>query len=60
MESFMSQLDDIKTNAEEIHKGLKRLAPSREAALPVHTTRELLADLEERAARLVEQLDALE
>lgn len=57
----MSQLDDIKTNAEEIHRGLKKLAPdSREVALPVHTTRELLDDLEAKAATLVEQLEALE
>lgn len=56
----MSQLDDIKTNAEEIHKGLKRLAPDREVVLPVHTTRELLADLEAKAAKLVDQLEALE
>jgi len=56
----MSQLDDIKTNAEEIHRGLTRLAPDREVALPVHTTRELLAELEAKAGRLVEQLEALE
>lgn len=56
----MSQTDDIKARAEEIHKGLQRLAPTtREAALPVHTSRDLLAELEQKAARLVEQLDAL-
>ncbi len=57
----MSQVDDIRANAEEIHKGLRRLAPTtRVAALPVHTIRELLAELEEKAAALVEQLETLD
>lgn len=55
----MSQIDDIKANAEEIHKGLKRVAPSREVSLPVHTTRDLLAELEAKAAKLVEQIESL-
>jgi len=56
----MSQIDDIKKNAEEIHKGLKRVSPDRVAAMPVHVNREILAELEQKAARLVEQLEALE
>lgn len=55
----MSQIDDIKASAEEIHKGLKRLAPSREVSLPAHTTRELLAELEAKAGKLVEQIESL-
>ncbi|MFT7684912.1 MAG: hypothetical protein ACI9FB_000253 [Candidatus Azotimanducaceae bacterium] len=54
----MSQENDIKVNAEELYKGLRKLGPNRRIALSVHKTKELLAELEEKAAKLVEQLAA--
>lgn len=55
----MSQVDDIKATAEEIRNGLHRLGPNRAVALSVHKSKELIADLEEKAEKLVQQLDSL-
>ena len=55
----MSQVDEIKANAEEIAKGLKRLGPDRQMAMSVHKTKDLIVELEDRAKKLVEQLDSL-
>ncbi|MFT5211656.1 MAG: hypothetical protein ACI9CE_003397 [Flavobacterium sp.] len=54
----MSKENDMKVNAEEIYSGLKKLGANRRLALSVHKTKELLAELEEKAAKLVEQLSA--
>ena len=56
----MSQIDDAKATAAEIAYGLKRIGPNRVMALSVHVTKELVADLEEKANKLVEQLEAME
>ncbi len=56
----MSQLDDIKANAADIAAGIKKLGPNRVVALSVHVTKELAAELEQKANKLVEQLDALD
>ncbi len=56
----MSQLDDIKANAADIAAGIKKLGPNRVVALSVHVTKELAAELEKKANKLVEQLDALD
>ncbi len=56
----MSQMDDIKSNAAEIANGLRKIGPDRVVALSVHVTKELIADLEQRANQLVEQLDTLQ
>ena len=52
----MSQENDIKKNAEEIYAGLRKLGPNRRLALSVHKSKELIAELEEKAAKLLEQL----
>lgn len=55
----MSQVDDIKANAEAIRKGLKQLGPNRVVALSVHKSRELIEELEQKAEKLVQQLEGL-
>lgn len=55
----MSQMDDIKANAQEIRKGLKKLGPDRVVALSVHKSKELIDELEQRAVKLVEQLESV-
>ena len=55
----MSQKDDLLANAEEIQKGLKKLGGTRVVALSVHKSKELIAELEATAAKLVEQVSAL-
>ena len=54
----MSQTDDIKANAQHIADGLRRIGPNRHVALSVHKTKDLIADLEERANQLVQQLES--
>lgn len=56
----MSQIDDIKTGAAEIAAGLRKLGPDRVVALSVHVTKELVAELEQKAKKLVQQLEALD
>lgn len=53
----MSQ-EDAKATAMEIAQGLRRLGPNRSMALSVHKTKALIVELEEKAAKLVEQLEA--
>ena len=53
----MSQIDDIKANAREIRKGLKKLGANRVVALSVHKSKELIAELEEKTDELLKQLD---
>ena len=55
----MAQIDDIKANAEEIRKGLRKLGANRVVALSVHKSKELIAELEEKAEQLVKQLEAV-
>ena len=54
----MSQSDEIKKTAQELATGLRRLGPNRIVALSVHKSKDLIADLEEKANKLVAQLDA--
>lgn len=56
----MSQLDDIKAEAQAIQAGLKRLGANRVVALSVHVHKEVVADLEARTARLVAALDSMD
>lgn len=56
LECIMS--NDAKQTAKQLADGLKRLGPDRVVALSVHKTKELIEELEEKAKRLVEQLDA--
>lgn len=53
----MSQIDEIKANALEIRKGLKKLGANRVVALSVHKSKELIAELEDRAEELLKQLE---
>lgn len=55
----MSQVDDIRQAATDIQKGLRRLGDNRVVALSVHKSKELIAELEEKAEQLVTQLDSL-
>ena len=50
--------DDIKQTAKELADGLRRLGPNRVVALSVHKSKELIEELEEKANRLVEQLES--
>jgi len=59
MEQVMSQKDDMKANAVKLQKGLKKLGNQRVVALSVHKSKELIAELEVKVAKLVEQIDAL-
>ena len=52
----MSQ-QELRANAEEIAAGLKKLGADRVVALSVHKTKELVAELESKIAKLIEQLD---
>jgi len=54
----MSQSTEMQQTAKEIADGLKRLGPDRVVALSVHKTKELIAELEIKANKLVEQLDS--
>ena len=55
----MSQVDDIQQVATDIQKGLRKLGDNRVVALSVHKSKELIAELEEKAQQLVTQLDSL-
>ncbi|MEO2175064.1 MAG: hypothetical protein ABGY96_13305 [bacterium] len=52
----MSQ-QELKANAEEIAAGLRKLGADRVVALSVHKSKELVAELEVKIAKLIEQLD---
>ncbi len=52
----MSQ-QELKANAEEIAAGLKKMGADRVVALSVHKSKELVAELEVKIAKLIEQLD---
>ncbi len=54
----MSQLDDARATALEIQQGLMKLGENRTVALSVHKAKELVAELEEKIAKLVGQLDS--
>ena len=54
----MSQKEELKTNALEIQQGLKKLGANRVVALSVHKSKELIAELEEKAAKLVSLIEA--
>ena len=58
-EPDMSQKDDIKASAEDLQTGLKKLGGSRVVALSVHKTKELIAELEAKTAKLLQQIDGL-
>ena len=54
----MSQKEDMKANAIEIQKGLKKLGENRVVALSVHKSKELIQEFEIKIAKLVAQIDA--
>ena len=55
----MSQMDDIKSNANDIVDGLRKLGPDRVVALSVHVSKDLIVELHQKATALVEQLEAI-
>ena len=46
-------------NALAIQKGLHSIGADRSVALSVHVTKDLIADMEERIAKLIQQLENL-
>ena len=56
----MSQVSEMKDNATAIRDGLQKIGKNRTVALSVHVTKELIEELEERAEKLVEQINSLE
>jgi hypothetical protein len=58
-ETVMSQVEDIQASAQEIADGLKKIGPNRVVALSVHVTKDLIAELEAKANKLVADLDSL-
>ncbi len=55
----MSQIEDIKSLADDLASGLKKLGPNRTVALSVHVSKELIAELETKANKLVSQLEGM-
>ena len=55
----MSQIEDIKSVANDLASGLKKLGPNRTVALSVHVTKELIQELEIKANELVNQLEGM-
>ena len=53
------KVEEVKENAMAIQSGLKSIGANRTVALSVHVTKEVIADMEERIAKLLEQLDNL-
>ena len=53
------QKDDLLANVEELQDGLRKLGGNRVVALSVHKSKELIAELEEKAEKLVQQVSAL-
>jgi hypothetical protein len=53
------RLEQAKENALAIQKGLRSIGANRKVALSVHVTKATVADLEERIATLIAQLDTL-
>ncbi len=51
--------NEAKQTAQEIAEGLKLLGPNRVVALSVHKTKDLIAELEIKANKLIEQLESL-
>jgi hypothetical protein len=57
-EVLMSQSNEVKEIAKELAAGLRRLGPNRVAALSVHKSKELIEELEAKANKLVELVEA--
>ena len=53
------QIDEIRSTARAIQIGLKKMGAKRHVALSVHKTKELVAELEEKTEKLVQQLESL-
>ncbi|MFT5803064.1 MAG: hypothetical protein ACI9R8_000099 [Candidatus Paceibacteria bacterium] len=58
-EPDMSQKDEMKAITEDIQAGLKKLGGRRVVALSVHKTKELIAELETKTAKLAQHVDSL-
>ena len=54
-----NKVEEIKENALAIQKGLRSIGANRAVALSVHASKQAIAEMEERIARLIEQLDSL-
>ena len=54
----MSQLDEAKTVAKQLQNGLARLGEGRTIALSVHKSKELIAEMEDQIAKLIDQLES--
>lgn len=54
-----NKVEEVKDNAIAIQKGLKSIGANRTVALSVHVTKEVIADMEDRIAKIIAQLDNL-
>jgi capsular polysaccharide biosynthesis protein len=54
-----NKVEEIKENALAIQNGLRSIGANRAVALSVHVSKEVIAEMEERIARLIDQLDNL-
>jgi hypothetical protein len=52
-------LEQARENALAIQKGLRSIGANRSVALSVHVTKATIAEMEERIASLIDQLDAM-
>jgi hypothetical protein len=55
----VSQKEDAQALAEDLARGLKKLGPNRTVALSVHVTKDLIAELEIKAEKLVAQIKTM-
>lgn len=54
-----NKVQEAKENALAIQKGLRSIGANRAVALSVHVSKQVIADMEERIASLIDQLDKL-
>jgi hypothetical protein len=54
-----NKVEEIKENALAIQKGLRSIGANRAVALSVHVSKQVIAEMEERVATLIEQLEDL-
>lgn len=54
-----NKVQELKENALAIQQGLRGIGANRAVALSVHASKQVIADMEDRIAKLIEQLDQL-
>lgn len=54
-----NKVQELKENALAIQQGLRSIGANRAVALSVHVSKQVIADMEDRIAKLIEQLDQM-